>query len=156
MLGIDPGSRVTGYAVVRTGARGTCAYVECGVIEARKTAALAGRLAEIARDLREVVDEFSPDEVAVEDVFSHHNPRSALMLAHARGTVFAVAGMAGVKVCSYPPAVVKKTVTGRGRAPKEQVARMAAALVGLRTPPRPDAADALAVAIAHALTLGVA
>jgi crossover junction endodeoxyribonuclease RuvC len=85
--------------------------------------------------------------VAVEDVFSHVNPRSALALAQARGMVLAVAGMAGLSVYSYPPSVVKQTVTGRGRASKEQVALMVQGLVGLRRPPRSDAADALAVAI---------
>ena len=85
-----------------------------------------------------------------EDVFSHINVRSALALAQARGMVLAVAGMAGLSVYSYAPAVVKKSVTGRGRAGKEQVAAMVQMLVGLQSPPRSDAADALAVAITHA------
>jgi crossover junction endodeoxyribonuclease RuvC len=88
--------------------------------------------------------------VAVEDVFAAVNVRSALALAQSRGTVLAVAGVAGLPVYSYAPAVVKKTVTGRGRASKDQVARMVQVLVGLRRVPRADAADALAVAITHA------
>jgi crossover junction endodeoxyribonuclease RuvC len=83
-------------------------------------------------------------------VFSHVNVRSALALAQARGLVLAVAGMAGLPVFSYPPARVKKAVTGRGRASKDQVARMVRVLVGLKRTPASDAADALAVAIAHA------
>ena len=113
------------------------------------TGSMETRLGEIARWLGEVVDEMAPDALAVEDVFSHINPRSALALAQARGTVLAVAGLRGLRVYSYSPAVIKKTVTGRGRASKEQVAHMVQVLVGLRRPPRADAADALAVAITH-------
>lgn len=102
----------------------------------------------------EVVDELSPDVVAVESVFTHQNVRSALALAQARGAVLAVAGMAGLEVHSYAPTVIKRAVTGRGRAKKDQVAQMVAALTGLREPPRSDAADALAVAITHVNTLG--
>ena len=117
-------------------------------------APLEQRLGEIARDLRAVVGELAPAELAVEDVFTGVNTRSALALAHARGAVYAVAGLAGLRVSSYAPAVVKKAVTGHGRASKEQVARMVQTLAGLRAPPRADAADALAVALAHARTLG--
>jgi crossover junction endodeoxyribonuclease RuvC len=128
-------------------------YVECGVLTADPARPMEHRLGEIACWLTDVINELRPAVVAVEDVFSSVNPRSALALAQARGTVLAVAGMAGLAVHSYAPAVVKKTVTGRGRASKEQVARMVQALVGLRRPPRADAADALAVAIAHAQRL---
>jgi crossover junction endodeoxyribonuclease RuvC len=88
--------------------------------------------------------------VAVEDVFVHQNVRSALALSQARGAVLAVVGLAGLPVFSYPPAMVKRALTGRGRAPKEQVCRMVQSLIGLKHSPRADAADALAVAIAHA------
>lgn len=150
ILGVDPGSRVCGYAVIDVDGGGECAYVECGVLGAAPTATLEQRLGEIARDLRGLIDEYAPDAVAVEDLFHGKNARSALALAHARGAVFAVAGMAGLRVHSYPPAVVKKRIAGNGRAPKEQVARMVSMLVGLASLPRADAADALAVALAHA------
>jgi crossover junction endodeoxyribonuclease RuvC len=153
VLGVDPGSRLCGYAIVEVDARGGCRYVECGVLDAPDEAPLAQRLAEIARDLQHVIEEHRPGAVAVEDVFGGKGVRSALALAHARGAVFAVAGMAGLPVHSYPPASVKKMVTGHGRAGKQQVAKMVQALVGLRTAPRADAADALAVALAHARTL---
>lgn len=153
VLGIDPGSRVCGYAAIDVDERGDARYVECGVLGADPRAAMEMRLAELARDLAEVIAELAPVVVAVEDVFYGHNARSALALAHARGTVFAVAGMAGLPVYSYAPAVVKKTVTGRGAASKAQVASMVRTLVGLRTEPRSDAADALAVALAHARTI---
>lgn len=154
ILGVDPGSRICGYGVVdiavAMGRPPAYRYVECGVLTARASAAMEVRLGEIARWLTDVITDLRPSVLAVEDVFSHVNVRSALALAQARGMVLAVAGMAGLSVYSYAPAVVKKSVTGRGRAGKEQVAAMVQMLVGLQSPPRSDAADALAVAITHA------
>ena len=149
ILGIDPGSRVTGYGVVSfDGAR--LSYVECGVIRTSPKARLEDRLAEIARGVEEVIGELLPDVVAVEDVFYSVNARSALALGQARGAVLAIAGRAGLVVHAYAPALVKKAVTGRGRATKGQVTLMIKALLRLRQAPRADAADALAVAVAHA------
>jgi crossover junction endodeoxyribonuclease RuvC len=146
ILGVDPGSRICGYGVVDLAA-GDCQYVECGVLTAPERRPMEQRLGEIARYLGEVIGELAPDIMAVEDVFTHANPRASLALAQARGMVLAVAGMSGIRVCSYAPAVVKKTVTGRGAASKAQVAKMVQILVGLARAPRSDAADALAVAL---------
>jgi crossover junction endodeoxyribonuclease RuvC len=148
ILGLDPGSRVCGYGVVED-LGSELRYVECGLLTAREDKPMEERLGEIARGLREVIDELAPGEVAVEDVFVHHNARSALALAQARGMALAIVGLAGLRVCSYAPALVKRTVAGSGAAPKEQIARMVKALIGLRSLPRADAADALAVAITH-------
>ena len=149
VLGIDPGSRVCGYGLVLAdGAK--IAYVECGVLTAPEDWPVERRLGEIARSLIEVVGELRPTEVAVEDVFSRINARSALALAQARGMALAVIGMAALPVTSYTAPVVKKAVVGRGRAEKSQIARMVQALLGLTSVPRADAADALAVAITHA------
>ena len=152
ILGLDPGSRYCGYGVIDD--HGTAmSYVECGVLTAPATGAMEARLGEIARGLREVIDELAPEIVAVEDVFSHaQNPRSALALAQARGMALAVIGLAGLRVASYAPAVVKKAVAGSGAAGKEQIARMVQALIGLRSLPRADATDALAIAITHTRT----
>ena len=152
ILGIDPGSRVLGYAVLDCddGARKKLRYVECGVVEANRREPLERRLAEIAQGLEDVIRELGPESVAAEDVFTAGNPRTALLLGQARGAALAVCGRAGLRVFAYAPAVVKQAVTGRGRAPKEQVARMVQVLVGLTKVPRADAADALAVAVAHA------
>ena len=149
ILGLDPGSRVCGYGVIDERAR-VLAYVECGVLTAPEDRPMEQRLGEIARGLREVISELAPAIVVVEDVFVHHNARSALALAQARGMALAVVGLAGLPVVSYPPAIVKKTVTGSGGADKQQVGRMVRALVGLTSLPRADASDALAVAITHA------
>jgi len=153
ILGLDPGSRVCGYGVIDE-RDGELRYVECGVLTAaRNDDAMEVRLGEIARGLREVIAELEPACVAVEDVFSHQNPRSALALAQARGMVLAVVGLAGLSVASYPPASVKKAVSGSGRADKEQIARMVQTLIGLGSLPKADATDALAVAITHGRTV---
>lgn len=152
ILGVDPGSRICGYGVVdQSGAE--LAYVECGVLTAPEGRPMEERLGEIARGLREVIDELRPAVVAIEDVFSHQNVRSALALAQARGMALAVVGLAGLSVASYPPASVKKAVSGSGRADKDQIARMVQVLIGLRSLPRADATDALAVAITHGRAL---
>lgn len=152
VLGIDPGSRLCGYAVLDAPLSGheAAVYLECGVLTAARTMRFEQRLAEISRQLTDLIAEFSPQVVAIEDVFSRINARAALALAQARGAAVAVAGLAGLPVFSYPAPQVKRAVTGRGRATKDQVARMVAALVGLGTPPEADAADALAVALTHA------
>jgi crossover junction endodeoxyribonuclease RuvC len=143
---------VLGYGVVDSdGSRAPrLSYVECGVVQSAPTLPIERRLAEIGRGLTEVIDELRPDVVALEDVFFGAGARSALALGQARGAALVVCGLAGLTVHAYPPAVVKQAVTGRGRATKEQVARMICALIRLKRAPRADAADALAVAIAHA------
>jgi crossover junction endodeoxyribonuclease RuvC len=154
ILGLDPGSRVCGYGVVEA-IGGDLRYVECGVLTAPAERAMEDRLGEIACGLREVIAELKPTHVAVEDVFVRgSNPRSALALAQARGMALAVIGLAGLTVASYPPATIKKTIAGSGRADKEQLGRMVQMLIGLRALPRADASDALAVAITHGRVCG--
>lgn len=153
ILGLDPGSRVCGYGLIDERA-GALSYVECGVVTAPEDRAMEDRLGEIARGLREVIEELKPTCVAVEDVFVHpQNPRSGLALAQARGMALAVIGLKGLTVASYPPATVKKAVAGTGGADKGQIARMVQSLIGLRSLPRADATDALAIAITHGRTL---
>jgi crossover junction endodeoxyribonuclease RuvC len=153
ILGLDPGSRVCGYGLIDERA-GALSYVECGVLTAPEDRAMEDRLGELARGLREVIEELKPTCVAVEDVFVHpQNPRSGLALAQARGMALAVIGLGGLTVASYPPATVKKAVAGTGGAGKDQIARMVQSLIGLRSLPRADATDALAIAITHGRTL---
>ena len=151
VLGLDPGSRALGYAVVDLQGRGRFQYRECGILVAPARAEMPARLAKIGRELRGVIQEFQPHVTAVEDVFHQRNWRSALTLGQARGVVLFLAAEHGLTIASYPPATVKQTICGSGRAPKEQVQRMVAALARLTHPPAPDAADALAVAICHCL-----
>lgn len=149
ILGIDPGTRRCGYGVVDS-ERGRLVYVECGVIEPPARAPLEERLAELWVGLGEVFAELGPKVVAVEDIFHGIDARAALTLGHARGVVLAAAGAAHLAVHAYPPATVKRSVTGYGRAAKPQIGAVVQALLALKRVPRADAADALAVAICHA------
>lgn len=151
VLGLDPGSYLVGYALVQNLGLGRTAYVECGTLAAPRGMALQDRLVSLAHDLREVLDEFRPTEAAVEDVFHHRNPRSALVLGQARGAALLVLGEHGLPLHSYPPARVKKAITGSGQAAKEQVHRVLQQLLALSSLPAPDAGDALAIAVCHCL-----
>lgn len=150
ILGIDCGSRVTGYGLIDTdGTRHK--LVEAGVIETSASDPLAGKLLEIGSRLREVVAEFRPDEAAVEDTFTALNARSALKLTHVRGVALFICAEAGLAVGEYSPAQVKLALAGNGRAEKQQVEWMTRALLGLTEPIASlDASDAVAVAICHA------
>ncbi len=148
ILGIDPGSRRTGWGVVQL--EGTkLRQIGAGTIKVPEKLPLAKRLHLIHQGLEQVVREHRPEAVAVEEIFFAKYPNAALKLGHARGVVLLVAAQSELEVHEYPPAVVKRTVVGRGAADKTQVARLVTALLGLKTPPEEDAADALAVAITH-------
>ncbi len=151
VLGIDPGLNITGYGVVdRTGRRLT--IVEAGVIRpGRADHPLETRLAVLATGLEEVLAQFHPEAMSLEEVFSHRRfPLAALWMAHARGVVCLMAARAGVPVHSYASTMVKLSLVGHGRATKEQVQHMVALRFGLPQPPQPaDVADALALAITH-------
>lgn len=155
VLGIDPGSRYLGYGLVEW--RGNRAlHVHSGVARADPKAPLHQRLGTLFADLKEVVDRFKPQAVAVEGVFSHKNARSALILGHARGVALLLAAQAGLEVFEYAPARVKKSVGAGGNDSKDGVARMVERLLQLDEPlERADAYDALAVALCHVHQLRV-
>jgi len=147
ILGIDPGSRFTGYGIVD--AAGAVAHVvDHGVVKLPPKQSLPERLCLLDARLREIVDEYQPDEVVVEEVFAAVNVRSALVLGQARGVVLVAAG-SHCPVFEYSPRTVKKAVAGYGQADKNQVAQMVAALLKLPEAPPEDAADALALALCH-------
>ena len=148
ILGLDPGSRITGYGVVDVGRQGV-RYVASGCIRAGN-GAMAGRLLEIHRHVTELVDAYVPAEIAIERVFMHRNPDSALKLGQARGAALCGACHGGAPVFEYAPRAVKQTVTGTGGAEKAQVMHMIKALLSLQGRLSADAADALAIAICHA------
>ena len=148
VLGIDPGSRRTGWGVVQLEGT-TLVPIGAGTIKVPEKLPLAERLNLIHRGLAQIVDENRPEAIAVEEIFFAKYPNAALKLGHARGVALLVAAQSRLEVHEYPPAVVKRTVVGRGAADKTQVGRLVAALLGLKTPPEEDAADALAVAITH-------
>ena len=148
VLGIDPGSRRTGWGVVRL--EGTrLHYVGAGTIAVPAKLPLAKRLHLIHQGLQGVVAEHQPETAAVEEIFFAKYANAALKLGHARGVALLAAAEAGLEVHEYPPAIVKRTVVGRGAADKTQVGRLVSALLALKHPPEEDAADALAVAITH-------
>lgn len=151
ILGIDPGSRVTGWAAVTQAGR-QLSRLESGAIRLSPTGDLSQRLAALQLHLEEVLVRCSPSVVAVEDVFAASNARSALALGQARGVALATAGRQKLPVFSYPPATVKRAVCGHGRAEKSQIQRMVQVLLSLPRPAGEDESDAMAIAICHALT----
>ena len=150
VLGVDPGSRITGYGLIDAREDAVC-YVASGCIDT-KGGAFPPRLAEIYRGLRQVIAEHAPSELAIEDVFFSRNPQSALKLGQARGAAIAAAVGADLPVNEYAARSVKQAVVGTGRASKAQVAYMVRMLLRLDAEPAADAADALAVAICHVNT----
>lgn len=147
ILGIDPGSRVTGYGVVdQDGQR--LAYVASGCIRAQGDT-LAERLGIILNGVTRIIDEYRPDEMAIERVFMSRNADSALKLGQARGAAICAAVQQSLPVDEYAPREVKQAVTGTGAATKEQVQHMMCVLLSLRGKPPADAADALGIAICH-------
>ncbi len=149
VFGVDPGSHKMGWgAVIRRGSR--YVHVSHGVCRAPTDAALPERLLAIADALEIALREVSPAVVAIEQAFFHRDPHAALIIGHARGVAMLLAARAGLTVVEYPPAMVKRTVVGSGRADKAQVTGMIRAILGLAEAPPEDAADALAVAICHA------
>lgn len=156
LLGVDPGSRVTGWGLLDV--RGTrSVLVEAGELAlGASSVALPVRLASLHVDFSELVARTRPDAAAVESPFHGVNARDALRLAHARGVIIAVLGVAGVEVAEYSPASVKKAVTGNGRATKEQVRSMVERLLGAPlAASRGDLSDALAVGLCHAAGAGM-
>lgn len=149
ILGIDPGSRVTGYGLVNaTGNR--LEYVGSGCIRTTGQVALAERLALIFSGVTQVIEQFQPDQLAVEKIFVARNANSSLKLGQARGAALVAAVQQGLPVEEYEAKKVKQAVVGTGAATKEQVQQMVTRLLSLSACPPPDAADALACAICHA------
>lgn len=149
ILGVDPGSRVTGWGLVDTDGW-ELRHVAHGAFKLGGKE-LPERLRRLAEGLDEVLAQHGPESMAVEQVFSAKNARSALVLGHARGVVLLSAAQAGLSLHEYTPMQVKSSVTGYGKAEKGQVQLAVATQLCLREPPEPhDASDALAVALCHA------
>jgi len=147
ILGIDPGSRLTGYGVIDCeGSQSR--YVTSGCLQVTG-ASLPGKLGLIFRELNELIGEFSPAEFAIESVFMHRNAGSALKLGQARGAAICAAVTSGLSVAEYAPREIKQAVVGKGGADKEQVQHMVRVLLNLSDTPQADAADALAIALCH-------
>lgn len=155
VLGVDPGTAVTGYGVVEPGSGRPGRLVECGVIRTDARDPLWTRLGTIYDGIAELIARHEPSALAVESVYFGKNIRSTVTLAHARGVILLAAERAGLDVTEFSPATVKKTVVGRGGATKAQVAFMVQRLLGLTAPPEPsDAADGVAIGLTYLLTGG--
>ncbi len=147
ILGIDPGSRVTGYGLVREHQR-RLQYIDSGCIRSSE-GSLAQRLLQIFNGVCILMEQYTPDEVAIEQVFMHKNASSALKLGHARGVAMVACASHRTPLSEYSAREVKQTVVGYGAADKIQVQHMVVQLLALSAVPQADAADALAIAICH-------
>lgn len=148
ILGIDPGSRVTGYGLIHELNKHQFHYIDSGCI--RTTGSdLGQRLLQIFQGINELMKRYKPDEVAIEQVFIHQNANSALKLGHARGVAMVALASHQLKVSEYSAREIKQAVVGYGAAQKAQVKHMVINLLNLNTTPQTDAADALAIAICH-------
>lgn len=155
ILGIDPGSMVTGYGVITVHAS-RLEFVTAGTFKLSRVRALPRRIREAADGVRAILGEQQPDEVCMENIFQHASVRSALVLAQLRGALLLELARSDVPIFEYTPLEVKRALVGHGRADKDQVRRMVQRLLRLSIPPAShDASDALAVAICHAHTWGV-
>ena len=147
ILGIDPGSRITGYGIVElVGQKAICIANGCLRVGDGE---LAHRLKSLFGGIEEIITEYQPQEMAIESVFVHRNVDSALKLGQARGVLISAVAINSVSVNEYSPTEIKKAVVGKGNASKDQVQHMVKAILNLNKAPAADAADALAVALCH-------
>jgi len=154
VLGVDPGTQVTGYGVIETGdgSPRMGRLVECGVFRFGRNNSLPHRLAELHHEIAQLIKRHHPSVLALEDAFYHKNVRTTLVLGHARGVILLAAQQEGLDIAQYAPAMIKKTVVGVGGAKKNQVGAMVAHLLRLKHAPQPaDAADGVAAALTFIL-----
>ncbi len=151
VLGVDPGTAVTGYGVLARHDR-ELRLLECGVIRTSARDALPVRIREVYEGIVEVIERHHPTVVSVEDVYYGKNARSALTLGQTRGAILLAASLHDVRVAEYTAPQIKKSVVGTGRATKAQVGFMVQQILRLASPPSPeDAADGVAAALCHCM-----
>ena len=156
VLGIDPGTAVTGYGVVVREGGGAASLVECGVVRTDDSLELAARLRTVHEGILEIIDRHRPARIAVEGVFYARNVRTTVILGHTRGAILLAGALRDTTVAEYSPAEIKNAVCGSGRATKDQVQFMVQQLLRLKIPPKPaDAADGVAVALCDLQAHGV-
>lgn len=149
ILGIDPGSRITGYGVIDISGRNP-RYIDSGCIRMDSKMPMSERLHTIFKGVDYLIGHYKPTIFSIEEVFMHKNPQSALKLGQARGVAICAAAMAELEIHEYAATRIKQTIVGRGHAKKEQVQHMVQSLLKLNRRPQEDAADALAAALTHA------
>ena len=152
VLGIDPGTAVTGFGVVARRRGGAVSLVECGVVRTSPRTPLSERIREIFEEVTGLIERHRPSAMSVETVFHGKNARSALSLGHARGAILLAGSLKEIPIAEYSPGEIKKAVVGTGQATKEQVAFMVKQQLRLKEAPAPaDASDGVAAALAHCL-----
>ena len=150
ILGIDPGTAITGYGVVAKEGGGAVSLVECGVVRTSSGEVLAVRIRDIYEAITTLITRHAPSVLVVEDVFQGKNVQSALKLGHARGAILLAAALGEIPIAEYSPREIKKAVVGNGNAAKDQVGFMVQQQLRLKAPPSPaDAADGVAAALCH-------
>ena len=156
ILGIDPGLHICGYGCLQTG-QGKDVLVEAGVFRTTESAPIETRLNQIADDLDSLLEKLKPGVVAVEQLYSHYeHPRTAILMGHARGVILQKCSQAGLEVKSFSATRIKKSVTGNGRASKQQVQRSVQTILRLPSLPEPpDVADAIAAALCCANSMAI-
>ena len=156
ILGIDPGLQVCGYACMEASIEGE-KLIEAGILRTPNDLPLAERLNRIAADISEIIDNFRPDIVAVEELYSHYaHPKTAILMGHARGVILQKCAQSSIEVKSFNATRIKKSITGNGRASKEQVQRTIQTILMLSELPEPnDVADAIAAALCCANSLQI-
>lgn len=156
ILGIDPALGTTGYGILRV-ADASISLVDAGIVRCRRDRPLEERLLELAQGIREILDEFPVDQLAIEELYSHYErPTTAILMGHARGAILLAAAERGIPTSSYAATRIKKMMTGNGRAPKSQMQFAVKHQLGLSAIPEPaDVADALAIALTHCHDSGV-
>ncbi|MDP3790138.1 MAG: crossover junction endodeoxyribonuclease RuvC [Candidatus Omnitrophota bacterium] len=154
ILGIDPGLGITGYGLIEA-AGGNIKLLEAGVIRTSSGGGIADRLLKIYDGLSEIIEEYRPDALVLEKIYSHYkHPATAILMGHARGAVCLLCGKYNLQLVNYASTHVKKSIAGRGRASKAQVGGMVKTLLSLKKIPQPeDVSDALALAISHVRSL---
>ena len=150
ILGIDPGLNITGYGVIDV-STGKVRLLEAGFVKSRQGEEVAHKVKDIYEGVREVIEMFSPEVLAMEKLYTHYDrPTTAILMGHARGCICLAAAQSGIEVVSYEATKVKKLLTGSGRATKDQVQRAIKLELGLEQyPDPPDVADAIALALCH-------
>lgn len=151
ILGVDPGLHITGYGVIEVGSKNRVKLKEAGVIRTKPRDGIASRLAKIYTNISDIIEEYKPNVLALEKLYSHYkHPVTSILMGHARGVVCLAAGILKVELINYPSTRVKKAITGKGHASKSQVQGMIQVLLNLKTKPEPvDVSDALACALTY-------
>ncbi len=153
IVGFDPGLATLGYGVIKTERGKKPQIIDYGVVLTPKEENLAVRLTMLEKGIKQVIDRFKPDEIAIEELFFAKNVKTGIAVAHARGVLLLTATKECGKIFEYTPLQIKQALTGYGRADKNQIQQMVKTLLNLKAVPKPDdAADAIAVALAHSQT----